>query len=221
MRINYTISSASLLLVYHIRPVVSRRETISPPATRMLLMFYKTSKMTLRHKLELARSVRHPRANRPQRNIAIWRHATITATYCNMSPRQTLMKAGRLLRRVLELRQTDSNVYINFRICRSGSLFQWPYLDMGFAAFARARNPVSQNVQMPVICQPPISQIQKAQNVQHNHNPKLNLIRHLAALVMQFLLAYERTRPPAKQLLRSSSPRSTIIGSVFIRASHK
>ena len=184
MRVNYTILSASLLLVYHIRPVVSRRETISPPATRMLLMFYKTSKMTLRHKLEL-------------------------------------MKAGRLLRRVLELRQTDSNVYINFRICRSGSLFQWPYLDMGFAAFARARNPVSQNVQMPVICQPPISQIQKAQNVQHNHNPKLNLIRHLAALVMQFLLAYERTRPPAKQLLRSSSPRSTIIGSVFIRASHK
>ena len=110
------------------------------------------------------------------------------------------MKAGRLLRRVLELRQTDSNVYINFRICRSGSLFQWPYLNMGFAAFARARNPVSQNVQMPVICQPPISQIQKAQNVQRNHNPKLNLIRHLAALVMQFTLAYERTRPPAKQL---------------------
>ena len=71
---------------------------------------------------------------------------------------------------------------------------------MGFTAFACSPEPVLQTVQIPVIRQPPVSQIQKAKNVQHDHNPEFNLMRRLAALVLQFLLSYKRTWPSAKQL---------------------
>ena len=78
--------------------MVSRQETISPPATRMLLVFYKTSKMTLRHGLELARGVGH-----------LTPTGLLAETYCNMSPCQiTACRAGRPARASTRFRRSGS-----------------------------------------------------------------------------------------------------------------